>query len=156
MDLGSILEDSSSKLRVMNLMVSHFRWSAARLLKYVLSITLQHYLGPKKVSSSDCSSPLEIPYSDISSINRSLEIRQQKVFQLLDALFLDSEHMDWHGFDNCLAREQNASPKPANVYISGHLITSPPSHPDKIFTSILYMSKFLTEQVMTMLTYLLI
>ena len=57
--------------------------------------------------------------------------------------------MDWHGFNNKLAKNPVESPKLAAMYFLGHLIDSPPSHPDTVFTSMLYMSECITQQGMT-------
>lgn len=57
--------------------------------------------------------------------------------------------MEWGGFNSRAAREQGPpSPKAATVYLIGHLIDSPPSHPDTVLTSLIYMKKSLAEQGM--------
>ena len=149
MNPDSNLGSCSAKLGVMNLVVPRLSLSATRSKYHTPPITLQHYPGPKKVNPPVFSLTLGIPESDIVNRHKSLALAQQKDMQWLNSLSSESEFMDWHGFNSHMAREQNTSPKPATVYLLGHLIDSPPSHPDTIFTSMLYMSKSLTEQGMT-------
>ena len=58
--------------------------------------------------------------------------------------------MEWYGYNNKLAREK--APvliMPATVYLFGPLIDAPPSHPDIVLTSLLYMKTSLDELGMT-------
>ena len=58
--------------------------------------------------------------------------------------------MEWHGFNNKLARTEVPSrQKPANTYLVGPLIDSPPHHPDTVLTSLRYIQKSLVDMGMT-------
>ena len=150
MNPNYMLVNSSAKLGVINLVVPRLLRSAAQSKEYTKSITLHHYPGPKKVNPPAILTTLGIPYTDICNRQRSLESAQKKDTDWLISLFCGTEHMDWHGYNNQHTRHQNLSrPKPATVYLLGHLIDSPPSHPDKIFTSMLYISKSLKDLGMT-------
>ena len=145
----SNLENSSTMHGVMNLVIPRLLKSVAQSLQHTPSVTLQHYQGRKKVNPPAITLTSGVSYSDICSRQRSLESAQHKDIEWLNALFSVLKDVDWHGFNTRLAREQNQSPKPATVYLLGHLIDNPPSHPDTVFTSMLYMTESLTEQGMT-------
>ncbi len=89
-----------------------------------------------------------ISYTDACAREESLAAAQLKDAQWLNKS--SNENMEWYGFNNQLARKQvPASAKPATVYLFGPLIDAPPSHPDTVLTSLLYMKKSLAELGMT-------
>ena len=55
--------------------------------------------------------------------------------------------MEWNGYNNHRARNQGTL-KPANGYMFGPLIDAPPSHPDTILTTLLYMQRSLVDMGM--------
>ena len=58
--------------------------------------------------------------------------------------------MECYGYNNKLAREKTPELiMPATVYLFGPLIDAPPSHPDTVLTSLLYMKTSLGELGMT-------
>ena len=88
---------------------------------------------------------LGISYADACVREESLAAAQLKDAHWLSSLFSD-QSMEWYGFNNQLAREQTTSAtKPVTVYLFGPLIDAPPSHPDTVLTSLLYMKESLRE-----------
>ena len=75
----------------------------------------------------------------------SLAIAEEKDTKWLNELSSD-KCMEWSGFNTHLAREHDqTAPRGKTVFLLGHLLDSPPSHLDTVFTSLLYMKKSLTE-----------
>ena len=56
--------------------------------------------------------------------------------------------MEWNGFNKQLARSQGIL-KPASLYMFGPLLDAPPSHPDTIITTLVYMQRSLVDMGMT-------
>ena len=148
---SGILETGSAQPGSMNLVIPRLLLSASRSLKISTSrsVPLQHYTGPKKVNPPVIQTASGIPYSDVCARNESLAAAQLKDTQWLNSLSSDNS-MEWYGYNNKLAREK--APEvimPATVYLFGPLIDAPPSHPDTVLTSLLYMKTSLGELGMT-------
>ena len=80
------------------------------------------------------------------------EMRVLAAAQLRDTwggwISLSSDNsMEWYGYNNKLAREKSRVYliMPATVYLFNPLIDAPPSHPDTVLTSLLYMDTSLDE-----------
>ena len=145
----NIIEMGSAKPGVMSLVIPRLSRSTSRSLNLSArrSIPLQHYTGPKKVNPPEVLMVSGIPYSDVCAREESLSEAQLKDIQWLNSLSSD-QSMEWYGFNNQLAREETSPLQPATVYLFGPLIDAPPSHPDTILTSMLYMKRSLREMGM--------
>uniref|UniRef100_UPI00358E0907 uncharacterized protein n=1 Tax=Myxine glutinosa TaxID=7769 RepID=UPI00358E0907 len=147
MNPAGIIEKGSAELGVMNLVIPRLPRSVAQVHQ-AQSISLVHYTGPKKVNPPLILVSSGIPYTDVCARNRSLASAEVRDAQWLNTLSSD-QSIEWHGFNNQLARELGSPAlKPQTVYLLGHLIDAPPSHPDTVLTSLLYMKKVLSEQGM--------
>ena len=144
---AGIIQIGSAQPGVMSLVIPRLLKTAARSLNISTSrsIPLQHYMGPKKVNPPMIPMTSGVSYADVCAREQSLNAAQLKDTQWLNSLRSD-ESMEWYGFNNQLARQEAPSPsKAATVYLFGPLIDAPPSHPDTVLTSLLYMKKSLSE-----------
>ena len=88
-----------------------------------------------------------ISYKQAHAQQRSLEAEQEKDVQWLNSLNQGEDAMEWNGYNNHLAHNQGTL-KSANGYMFGPLIDAPPSHPDTILTTLLYMQRSLVDMGM--------
>ena len=146
MNPAGIIEKGSATPGVMNLVIPRIRKTAVKSAPHSPAVPLQHYSGPKKVNPPIVSSTEGILYKDLCVRGESLASAQSKNAMWLNSLFTE-DGMEWSGFNNKISND-SSHVKPATVYLLGHLIDSPPSHPDTVFTSLLYMGKALKEQGM--------
>lgn len=144
---SGIIDTEGARPGVMKLVIPRLLKTEARSLRLNVSrsIPLQHYTGPKKVNPPSVAMNLGIPYTDVCTRNHDLLDSQQKDELWLNSLSSD-QSKEWYGFNNQMARQEIPSPtKPATVYLFGPLIDAPPSHPDTVLTSLVYMKKSLVE-----------
>ena len=57
--------------------------------------------------------------------------------------------MEWSGYNNKMAHSDEAYKKPAGTYMFGPLINAKASHPDAVLTSMVYLTKSLTDMGMS-------
>ena len=88
-----------------------------------------------------------IAYADVCARQASLMAAQEADTLWLNSLSEGIEAIEWNGFNNQLSRTQGII-KPATTYMFGPLIDAPPSHPDTILTTLIYMQKSLTDMGM--------
>ena len=120
----------------------------AKLVGKDKAVPLVHYTGPKKVKPPAMATiTTGISYKQAHAQQRSLEAAQEKDVQWLNSLNQGEDAMEWNGYNNHLARNQGTL-KPANGYMFGPLIDAPPSHPDTILTTLLYMQRSLVDMGM--------
>jgi len=140
---SSFLEMGVAQPGVMNLVIPRLFKTAARNIN-TRSVPLQQYTGPKKVNPPIVPVTSGIPYTDLCKREISLTAAQMKDYRWLNTLSSDNI-MEWYGSNN---RDQvPATVKHATVYIFGPLLDILPSHPDKVLTSMFYMT--LGEMEMT-------
>ena len=148
---SGIIEMGSAQSGEMNLVIPRLPNTAARNrnISTSRSVPLQLYFGPKKVNPPVVTVTSGIPYTDACKRQESLAIAQLKDAQYLNTVSAD-DSMEWYGYNNKFVRnEVPSTTKPATVYLFGPLIYAPPSHPDTVLTSMLYMTKSLGELGMT-------
>ena len=145
MNPTNVVESENSEVGIMNLVIPRLCKTVAQSVTPTQPIKLHHYTGPKKVDPPVISITSGIPYRDLCAMEQSLKSAQHK-----DTKWLNTLSMEWSGFNNQLAREEGSSSlKPGTVHLIGHLIDAPPSHPDTVLTSLIYMKESLAEQGMT-------
>ena len=86
-------------------------------------------------------------FADVCTTQKSLTIAQDKDVEWLNSLWTDTP-MEWNGFNTQKARESFLPPHPASLYMIGHLLDSPPAHPDTCNTSIEYMKASMEDMGM--------
>ncbi len=107
------------------------------------SVNLEHYTGPKKVVPPAVEFNQGIPFTELLLQQRSLAISQDKDVKWLNSIKGDNT-VEWNGFNSKLARE-DSDQKAASTYMFGPLIDAPPSHPDTVLTTLIYMQKTLLD-----------
>ena len=113
------------------------------------AIQLKHYAGPKRVNPPQ---PKRNPHQgpsleDVFAKEKSLKAAQDKDAEWLNSLMGDKT-IEWNGFNTVVARESGLPPHPASIYLIGHLLDSPPAHPDTCNTSLQYMKKSMEDMGM--------
>ena len=103
----------------------------------------KHYTGPKKVIPPAIRSSEGIPFNEILSQQKSLSVSQNKDAKWLNSLQGDAA-IEWSGFNSRLARDDSDA-KAASTYMFGPLIDAPPSHPDTVLTTLIYMQRTLHD-----------
>jgi hypothetical protein len=66
----------------------------------------------------------------------------------LNTLNTQKNAMEWGGYNNQEARNDQAQMKPASTYIFGPLIDAKAVHPDTVLTSLEYLNKSLDDMGM--------
>ena len=145
MNPAAVIKKENCEVGVMKLVIPRLTKTAAQSLSITHPITMEHYIGPKKVNPPFVPLTSGIPYEDLCAREKSLRSAEQR-----DTQWLNSLTMEWSGFNNQLAKEQGLPAlKASTVYLIGHLIHAPPLHPDTVLMSLLYMKHSLAEQGMT-------
>ena len=132
----------------MNLKMPRLPRSSCDTINNMLAIPLQDYTGPRKMNPRALAMTSGIPFAVVCFRIESLAIAEEKDTKWLNELSSDN-CTEWSGFNTHLAWEHDqTAPRGKTVFLLGHLLDSPPSHLDTVFTSPLYMKKSLTEQGM--------
>ena len=95
------------------------------------SLPLQHYTGPTKVNQPAVEDTSGICYEEVCARKVSLATAQEKDMKWLNTLNTQENAMEWGGFNNQEARNDQAQ-KPASIYMFGPLIDAKAAHPDTV------------------------
>ena len=80
---------------------------------------------------------------EIEKVTDSLKLSAEKDTSWLCQYYLDPEPLDWSGYNAQEDRKTKTPDKPKTITVFGPLIDSPPSHPDTVLTTIVYLDTFL-------------
>ena len=147
---AGIIESGSAQSGISTLTIPRLTSKLAKSVGCNRAIPLLHYTGPKKVvpPATSIRKTTGISYTEACARQISLEAAQEKDAQWLNSLSQGQDAMEWNGFNNQLTRSQGIL-KPASLYMFGPLIDAPPSHPDTIITTLVYMQRSLVDMGMT-------
>jgi len=107
---------------------------------------LKHYTGPKRVNPPSLKSTVDVGVAFKSAAEKSLKVAEKKEADYLNQLN-SKDPYGWNGFNNKTAREEGKLYSPS-LFMLGHLLDSPPSHPDTIMTYIDYMKQNMEDMGM--------
>ena len=147
---AGLIEVGSVQPGVSTLVIPRLNSSQAKSVGINKAIPLMHFVGPKKVMppAMQNSKTIGISYTEVCARQASLAAAQEKDAEWLNSLGQGHNAMEWNGFNNQLARTSSTLKK-ASTYMFGPLIDAPPSHPDTILTTLMYMQQSLVDMGMT-------
>jgi hypothetical protein len=109
-------------------------------------IAIQHYQGPKTPKPPVTHDHDGIPYHEavkrMEDVTKALKADVEWLTKVVTSQDDDDPPVEWSGYMNYIAREKGFVAK-ATKYIYGPLIDAPPSHPDTVLTSIMYIEAFM-------------
>lgn len=87
---------------------------------------------------------MKIPsLEEVHQVADSLKKAKERDAAWLSQLFLHSNPVDWAGFNTYEDRKSPSTDKPKTIVVFGPLIDSPPSHPDTMLTTLVYLERSL-------------
>ena len=114
-------------------------------LSELSAIDLQHYQGPKNPKPPITSTHDGIPYPEavkrMEDLKEALKADVDWLNSVIHGHDGGEEPTEWSGFMCHLSREKGFVSK-ATRYVFGPLIDAPPSHPDTVLTSLMYIERF--------------
>ena len=131
------------------------RISKAEMGKTKLSelspVVVHHYHGPNKPTPPAVHTNIGVPFKDVLKKMEDLsDALKADVKWLSDVITREDDDppAEWSGYMHHLARDNGFVSK-ATRYIYGPLIDAPPSHPDTVLTSIMYIENFIKSHGQT-------
>lgn len=134
---------TTGSIGVMQLKIPRLRWSEERSFQLThQSLQLEHYSGPPKLK------PPALPVKSLSpeemhQVSTNLTKAKERDAAWLSQLFSHLYPVDWAGYNAYEDRKSETSSKPKTIVVFGPLIDSPPSHPDTVLTTLVYLERSL-------------
>lgn len=133
----------TGNIGVMQLKIPRLRWTEERSLRLThQSLQLEHYSGPPKLKPPAL--PVKSPSpEEMRQVSTSLTQAKERDAAWLSQLFSHLNPVDWAGYNTYEDRKSQTTTKPKTIAVFGPLIDSPPSHPDTVLTTLVYLERSL-------------